>query len=93
MMAWGNDCSLWDDSVDVANLNAYNYEDIPDDKSIVTTWHDNEPLSDVFWSANKSLFDHSSISLDHLVILDIANESREKKIRRLFEKSYNKYKD
>ena len=90
MMAWGKDCSLWDDSVDVANLEAYNLGDIPDDKSVMTTWHENEPLSDVFWCANQSSFDYSVVSLDHLLILHIADKSREKMMRELFAMSCNK---
>ena len=40
MMAWGTDCSSWDDTVDDANLARFDYEDIPDDKLVITTWHD-----------------------------------------------------
>lgn len=90
MMAWGNDCSLWDDSVDVANLEAYNWGDIPDDKSVMTTWHENEPLSDVFCYANQSTFVYSGVSLDHLVILDITDKAREKTMCELFAMSCNK---
>lgn len=90
MMAWGNDCSLWDDSVDVANLEAHNWGNIPVDKSVMTTWHENESLSDVFWSANQSVFHFPDVSLDHLVILDIVDQAREKKMRELFAKSCNK---
>jgi hypothetical protein len=90
MMAWGKDCSLWDDSVDVANLEANNWEDIPVDKAVTTTWHEDEPLSDVFWCANQSLFGPPKVSLDHLLILDVSDKAREKKMRDLFEKSCNK---
>ena len=50
MMAHGDECSLWDDSVDIANLEAYNwnFNDIPDDKHVTTTWHDDESLEEVF---------------------------------------------
>lgn len=87
MMAWGIDCSLWDDSVDVANLQAFDWGDIPEGRSIMTTWHDGEPLSDVFWNANMSIFHPPDVSLEHLVILDISDEERESEIRELFDKS------
>src|SRR5215467_8233133 len=48
MMAWGNDCSSWDDSVDIANLEQFNYENIPDERFVMTTWRENEPLAEVF---------------------------------------------
>jgi len=87
MMAWGKDCSLWDDSVDVAHLESYNWGDIPDDKSIMTTWHDDEPLSEVFWYAKNSLFSPPDISIEHLVILDISDKARKSEIEELFANS------
>ena len=90
MMAWGIDCSLWDDSVDVASLEAHNWEDIPDGQWVMTTWHEDDPLSDVFWNANLSNFHPPDTSFDHLLILDITDETRERKMRDLFAKSCNK---
>ena len=87
MMAWGTDCSLWDDSVDVANLKAFNWGDIPKGQSVVTTWHDDEPLNEVFWSAKKSIFNPPDTSIDHLLILDISDKARESEIEDLFAKS------
>jgi hypothetical protein len=51
MMAWGTECSAWDDAVDDANLAKFDYEQIPDDAHVMTTWHENQPLSEVFWFA------------------------------------------
>jgi len=44
MAAWGFDCSSWDDSVDYANLSAFNFGEIPEDAFVMTTWHADEPL-------------------------------------------------
>lgn len=90
MMAWGDECSLWDDSVDIYNLEANGWNDIPDDKSVVTTWHENEPLSDVFWNASQSNFHPPKTQLEYLLILDIADTAREEKIRNLFALSCKK---
>jgi hypothetical protein len=90
MMAWGDDCSLWDDSVDVANLEAHNWEDIPDDRSVVTTWHEKESLSDVFWYANYSTFHPPEVPLEHLIILDITGKSRELTMKKLFARACDK---
>lgn len=49
MMAWGKDCSGWDDSDDFANLEEFDSGDGPEDKFVMTTWHENEPLKEVFW--------------------------------------------
>ena len=51
MCAWGPDCSSWDDSVDYANLEAFSYGDIPEDRFVMTTWHDEEPLEEALWFA------------------------------------------
>ena len=71
MMAWGNGCSLWDDSVDMANLEAFDFGDIPANKDVMTTWHENEPLSEVFWFAKNSAF-HPTVELEKTVILHIS---------------------
>jgi len=48
MLAWGRECSLWDDSVDLANLQAFDFGEIPDRHFVMTTWHERESLSEVF---------------------------------------------
>ena len=84
MLAWGLDCSLWDDSVDWANLEKYEYKDVPDDKSIMTTWHEDESLDSVFWFAKTSAV-HGSFELTRLIILDICAETREETIIERYE--------
>jgi hypothetical protein len=37
MMAWGHNCSSWDDSVDVANIEEFKSRDIPPDRFVMTT--------------------------------------------------------
>jgi hypothetical protein len=79
MMAWGNNCSSWDDSVDYANLEEFNYEEIPKDKFVMTTWHENEPLEEVLGFANNFAF-HPTINLPNTVILHIAPNNHEKEV-------------
>jgi len=47
MMAWGRECSAWDDSVDKANCERFDCGDIPDGQFVMTTWHDDDSLEDV----------------------------------------------
>lgn len=75
MMAWGEDCIAWDDSVDVANLEAFNWEDIPKDKSVVTTWHDDEALSEVFWFC-KNCAIHPIIEINKTIILHVSSKNK-----------------
>ncbi|MEP3653517.1 MAG: hypothetical protein ABJO36_01360 [Litorimonas sp.] len=88
MMAWGTDCSRWDDSVDVANLEAHSWGDIPKGQSVMTTWHDDELLSEVFWNADNSNFEWlEQKHFKHLVILDISETNREVQMKELYAKS------
>ena len=79
MMAWGRDCSTWDDSVDHAILAQFDYGDVPDDAFVMTTWHDNEPLHEVFFHARMCAF-HPTIKMPLLTILDVREEARESEI-------------
>lgn len=76
MVAWGRDCSAWDDSVDWANLNAFDCGDIPDDHFVMTTWHDKESLTEAFWFAKYCAF-HPTIELARTLIVDVAPKPRQ----------------
>jgi len=47
-LAWGYECSIWDDALDYSYLEFCNY-DLPedDDYNFMTTWHENQTLEDV----------------------------------------------
>lgn len=77
MMAWGIDCTSWDDSVDYSHLAkyGYHYEQIPTDDFVVTTWHDDVPLAEVFRYAKGELV-HPYFELNRTIILDIAKVNR-----------------
>jgi hypothetical protein len=50
-MAWGLDGEAWHDAVDSANIGAFKPERVPDHAHVMTTWHSDEPLDEVFWYA------------------------------------------
>jgi hypothetical protein len=76
MMAWGLECSRWDDAVDDANLARFGYGEIPEDQFIMTTWHDNEALGEVFGFAQE-LANHPSVKLDGTLLLHVAHKASE----------------
>lgn len=76
MIAWGLDCSRWDDSVDWANLAEFDYGEIPEDSFVMTTWHENEPLAEAFWFAGQCAC-HPTVELTHTLIVHIASQERE----------------
>ena len=71
MMAWGMECASWDDSVDIANLEQFNFGEIPEDDRVMTTWHADESLSEVFWFAKNSAF-HPTVNLDRFALVHIS---------------------
>lgn len=75
-MAWGQDCSSWDDSVDMASLEAFGFQQTPNDKFVMTTWHPDEPLEEVFSYAKYSA-QHPMLELKNLVIVHITQSGHQ----------------
>lgn len=77
MMAWGVNCSSWDDALDWANIAQFTPDDIPEEQFVVTTWHDDEPLEEVFWFA-KHCATHHAAELESTLLLQIGptNQAR-----------------
>ena len=71
MMAGGLDCGLWDDSVDAANIEAFDFKEIPENRFVITTWHDDSPLSETF-DFCKRLAVHPALELPQVILLHIA---------------------
>ena len=86
MMAWGFDCSLWDDSVDYSNLKASNFEEIPEDEFVITTWHDNEPLEEVFWFSKHNAT-HPSIDIQNTILLHISDSNKEEDLLETYKRA------
>ena len=82
-VTWGRDCALWHDSVDTANLEQFDYGDIPEDDFIMTTWHENEPLEEAIWFAKWNAL-HPTLDLRNVVFLHIGTADREEEILSLF---------
>ena len=83
MMAWGEDCSSWDDSVDYANLDAFSYGKIPDESFVMTTWHERQTLIDVFWEAQFAA-EHGDVLLKSSVIVHIGAVDRREEFLELW---------
>lgn len=79
MMAWGPDCGLWDDSVDYANLDEFECGDIPDDRFVITTWHDSEPIHEVYWFCEHAAH-HPTVDLDRKILIHISRIERKSEL-------------
>lgn len=85
VVAWGRDCEAWHDDVDDASIAAFEGGDIPTERSIMTTWHDREPLSEALWFA--SFAEHPMVDLTRGLIVHIAAEARETELLDAFYES------
>lgn len=83
LLAWGKDCVAWHDMVDDAGLEAFDYEDVPDEHRVIATWHEDEDREEVFWFA-KHRAAHPGVSFKATVILDIAQASRKEEIEQAY---------
>jgi hypothetical protein len=88
MLAWGVNCSVWDDTVDWATRKLYGPEDIPDEAFVITTWHTNETLEGVFWEAQfNGTWGYNDQMLDFTLIIDITGDDRRAELIDLFRQS------
>lgn len=75
VIAWGVDCSAWDDAVDWVLLEAFDYGEIPIERFVMTTWHEDETIDEVFWFA-KHATGHPAVELTGTALLHIAPQAR-----------------
>ncbi len=85
-IAWGIACEGWHDAVDWAVLDAFDFGDVPDDKFVMTTWHDKEPLSEALWFAGNCAF-HPDVDLADTVIVHLSPDDRRAAILELYHNS------
>lgn len=75
MMAWGHNCSAWDDSVDWASLEMSGFGEVPETQFVMTTWHEKASLQETFWFSENSAF-HPTVDLKTTYIIHIAPADR-----------------
>ena len=74
MMAWGPNCTRWDDSVDYAQIAKYP-DGAPDPDFVMTTWHEDETLEEVFWFAGFCASDQYGL-IKHSLIVHVGTVDR-----------------
>ncbi|MGE0829282.1 MAG: hypothetical protein AB7O04_08025 [Hyphomonadaceae bacterium] len=83
MMAWGKNCKAWHTSIDDANLTIFNCQEVPDDDFVITTWHDNETLEEVFWFSHSCAM-HPSLELAKTYIVHVSHNDLSIEMLRAF---------
>ncbi|MDG1826265.1 MAG: hypothetical protein P8H62_08355 [Henriciella sp.] len=87
-MSWGRSCSAWDDSIDTANLEAFNWHKTPDHAHVVTTWHDDEPLSEVIWFSIHAAR-HATAEISKTLFLHIGQKTSKAEIDNMWNEVIN----
>ncbi|HAF41382.1 MAG TPA: hypothetical protein DCG90_06380 [Sphingobium sp.] len=85
-VTWGEACEGWHDAVDWAALKAFDFGEIPDDKFVMTTWHNKEPLSETLWFAGNCA-SHPDVDLTETVIVHVSAVERRAEILALYRDS------
>lgn len=83
MMAWGCACDAWDTSVDIAYLESIGFGDMPEDTFVMTTAHQGESLSDVFWFCHHVAAD-PTFDLRNVLLVHIGARNREEEFLALY---------
>jgi hypothetical protein len=73
--AWGEACEAWHDDADHVNIADFEGRDIPEDRLVMTTWHDNEPLPKALWFVASVAF-HPIADLENTLIVHVADHAR-----------------
>ena len=68
-------------------MEEYNYEEIPDENFVMTTWHENEPLEEVIGFAKISA-SHPDVELQNILLLHIASHRNEKNILDIYQRAW-----
>lgn len=83
-LSFGPRCSSWDDSIDEASLEKFDFGEVPPAHFVLTTWHDDEPLSEVFWFAKYNA-SHPTETLAATVLIHVAAIAQEAELLESFE--------
>jgi hypothetical protein len=86
VVTWCVDCEGWHDKVDWAVLAKFAYGEIPDDSFVMTTWHDNEPLSEAFWYAGNCAI-LPDVDVPKMVVLHISGKPKKEALLTLYHES------
>ncbi|WP_431259067.1 DUF7684 family protein [Roseateles chitinivorans] len=82
-MAWGVNASSWDDAIDWAAIARTDLVQVSEGPLILTSWHDDETLSEVFDFAIRCA-SHPAEPLDELIVVHVAHAPDPERIQAVY---------
>ncbi|RYE65474.1 MAG: hypothetical protein EOO81_12635 [Oxalobacteraceae bacterium] len=67
-------------------MEEFDFGEVPDNRFIMTTWHDKEPLSEALWFSGNCAF-HPDIELEETIIVHVAPEEQRATTLKLYDDS------
>ncbi|WP_431265278.1 DUF7684 family protein [Roseateles chitinivorans] len=89
-MAWGVNASSWDDAIDWAAIAKTDFAQVSEGALVLTTWHDDETLSEVFDFAIRCA-SHPAAPLNELIIVHVAGASDPERIQAAYPRSASQW--
>jgi hypothetical protein len=83
LLTWGMECSAWEEAVEEANLERFDYGDLPAEEAVITTSHEEEELEEVFWFA-KHRARHPALDLRETVLIHVSEAEARHKFEQAF---------
>lgn len=81
--AWGRDAAAWAESIEDANLEAFNYDGVPPERLVIAAAHEDEELGEAFWYARHRAR-HPAHELKTTMLLHIADAPRREELEAEF---------
>jgi hypothetical protein len=78
VLSWGKESVAWQEAIDDAFLEATDYEDMPEQRALISTSHEDDDLEEVFWFA-KHRASHPA-DLQETLIVHIADAPRREEL-------------
>ena len=83
MLAWGDNCGLWDDYVDQSSVILEIDGSLPKDHFIITTWHEKETLEEVF-EFSKEWANYPGVVIENTLLIHISQKNKREELFALY---------
>jgi hypothetical protein len=84
-MGKGSQGAKWETAIDTANIEEFNFGEIPEKKFVMTTWH-NDSLEEVFWFCKNNAH-HPTVALHRTLVLHISAKPAKSALLRSYDEA------